>query len=514
MQQPDDAAPTPTANYYSHQQQQQQQDYKPSTGQPRGGPGLSYGSYGPPGRSEVVPIFGDGQQQAGVAGQGYGGQQQQQPAGAGGQEYGGAGGQGQGYGGGYGGPQGQGYGGPQGQGYGGPQGQGYGEPQGQGYGGPQGQGYGGSQGQGYGVEQQGGAGIQGQGYGGPGLQRQASGPQGPEPQGYSNNYNPPVPPSSYNNRGPAVPPSSYNNRGAPPPPSSYNNNNHGGPPPPPPPRAAFVPAAIRDHLEGIAAGLTVQQQYSPTHSPKGDGVYSAKMRSDALDNFMGGGHNPRDGINSFEGFYSKAHAGKSQHSVLGYGETGLGGPSSHLDALGHRGSGGPKNNQSALVFTRNGGVAAMQDPAGPRQGRAMVSGRQQDQLGNGQVGITPMESSQQAGRQGRGVGGGGGGSHLALGGLVPNESYVNRGRHVTGSSAAQSNLINSHAGIIQSGLAPTFSSPYAGRGQASQLTNTPDGMQTNVPSSWQPIAHAGKITASTILQHNGGITSMPAHDSR
>mmetsp|Transcript_9616 Transcript_9616/g.20493 ORF Transcript_9616/g.20493 Transcript_9616/m.20493 type:complete len:627 (-) Transcript_9616:318-2198(-) len=328
------------------------------------------------------------------------------------------------------------------------------------------------------------------------------------------------------------------------PPRYYQQSSFGGPggngPPPhvyaaaaapragqyQPGRQGEIPRMGRGIYNGLGSITVTQGGLAPSQSspksPTGLGMAGSRP-AEQLSVFQTGiapaGAVKKDNVATFEGYYSKAHAGKMSASSLGSGQTGIMAPTSPLDALPHMKQFDRVGHVSQLQPHEGAGLAA--SPAGDKGKVENFSGirilhgapQTQDHLTNSPAGLTSpdigapkmylhagkaSESSIKVMAQGM--------SHSNAEKGYPSSNLPRGGR------ANEGVLIQKEHGIVQQGETYRAAGPYAGRNAASHLEHGANGIQMRAPpggGAYQPIAHAGKITASNIVMNTNGMTVMP-----
>ncbi|GAX76538.1 hypothetical protein CEUSTIGMA_g3984.t1 [Chlamydomonas eustigma] len=296
--------------------------------------------------------------------------------------------------------------------------------------------------------------------------------------------------------------------------------------------------AISSQLQAVDMGMTPQSG-APMVSPGGSNkpripptLNGWERNADVVQMQQAGltaAHNAKDGINKFEGVYSKAHAGKTSQSSFNKDHTVAKGP--YLDDV------LPHARQRMAVVELPEAAAAASTPAGmptidhnpglpstgaPWQknqvpvahGVRMLPGalQTQDHLYNAQAGLIAPPGDVQKGRgmqfgrakQTNIVTGAQGLSHNSE---SDKALYPSVNRHLL-SGGNVSHIVQGPQGLMEGGQHKFIPAPFAGKTNYSVLTGDYQGVHGPL-KPYQPMArHAGKISASNIVQGNNGITIM------
>lgn len=211
-----------------------------------------------------------------------------------------------------------------------------------------------------------------------------------------------------------------------------------------------------------------------------------------------GAHTRKDGINPFEGYYSKEHAGKISSTTMG--------------ALYHDPSSFPPPPMKPT------GPAPWDAPPSPsRLGLKMDTGVVQpsrvDHLYNSYTGLSDITPSEQRALRAPGMPGRAAGLAHVNEGIIGSAPEHQRPNQFAGMTS-KSHITGHPQGLTEQGTGPTYQPSVRctepGKTSQSVLANSPMGyMAVKEGPSFRPIQHAGKMTASQIVQSGQGIGGLP-----
>eukprot|EP00798_Chlamydomonas_sp_ICE-L_P026069 gene26069-11772_t len=273
------------------------------------------------------------------------------------------------------------------------------------------------------------------------------------------------------------------------------------------------PPALRIPAPGDYGYGADQQNNSPAAGGNNDGLGQ-------VESGITGAHNQKDGISAFEGYYGRAHAGKTNMSSLGYKEQGL--SVAEEDSLGQFRQQHQKPQYSGVAAAMGANEAGNAPPGHLPSVRTYQGAKQKkDNLVIQNGGLTSLEGSEAAQRPLRGqhgMGGRGRGSSIQVSenGISSNGGVLGANMPGKGGQAGRqiSSLVNKDGGMMQQGEALLRQGPYAGKSQFSNLKQGDGGMGALPGGQQNANRHAGKITESSLMQKTNGISILPQEQTR